>query len=125
MQKQLVALLYGWIFIFIFILASSFLLALVLQFTEVSQWMLSWIAFAVGLIGLFIGGMITGVKGKVKGWIIGGLFGFGFTLFVFLVQYLGFQNGFSLEQMLHHLGFLFAAIFGGMLGVNLFQEERE
>lgn len=125
MQKQVVALLYGWIFILIFILANSFILALILQFTDMSQWMLSWVAFAIGLLGLFISGIITGIKSKSKGWIIGGLAGLGFTLFIFLVQYLGFQNGFSLEQILHHLGFVTAATIGGMLGVNLFQEETE
>jgi len=124
-QRQFIALLYGWIFILIFILASSFILALLLQFTDVSQWMLSWIAFAVGLIGLFIGGLITGMKGKSKGWIIGGLTGFGFSAFIFLVKYLGYQNGFSMEQSLHHLGFIFAAVLGGMIGVNLFQKDSE
>lgn len=87
--------------------------------------MLSWVAFSVGLVGLFIGGMITGIKGKSKGWVVGGLTGLGFTLFIFLVQYLGYQNGFSIQQMLHHTGFILAAIFGGMIGVNLFQKDAE
>ncbi|GGN55265.1 TIGR04086 family membrane protein [Oceanobacillus indicireducens] len=125
MQRQLIALLYGWIFILLFIVVSSFVLALVLQFTTISQWMLSWVAFSVGLVGLFIGGMITGIKGKSKGWVVGGLTGLGFTLFIFLVQYLGYQNGFSMQQMLHHTGFILAAIFGGMIGVNLFQKDAE
>lgn len=125
MQRQLIALLYGWIFILLFIVVSSFVLALVLQFTTISQWMLSWVAFSVGLVGLFIGGMITGIKGKSKGWVVGGLTGLGFTLFIFLVQYLGYQNGFSIQQMLHHTGFILAAIFGGMIGVNLFQKDVE
>lgn len=125
MQRQLIALLYGWIFILLFIVVSSFVLALVLQFTTISQWMLSWVAFSVGLVGLFSGGMITGIKGKSKGWVVGGLTGLGFTLFIFLVQYLGYQNGFSIQQMLHHTGFILAAIFGGMIGVNLFQKDAE
>ncbi|MCF3941868.1 TIGR04086 family membrane protein [Oceanobacillus alkalisoli] len=125
MQRQFIALLYGWVFILLFIVVSSFVLALVLQFTTISQWMLSWVAFSVGLVGLFIGGMITGIKGKSKGWVVGGLTGLGFTLFIFLVQYLGYQNGFSIQQMLHHSGFILAAIFGGMIGVNLFQKDAE
>lgn len=125
MQRQFIALLYGWIFILLFIVVSSFILALVLQFTTISQWMLSWVAFSVGLVGLFIGGVITGVKGKSKGWVVGGLTGLGFTLFIFLVQYLGYQNGFSMQQMLHHTGFILAAILGGMIGVNLFQRDTE
>lgn len=124
MQRQFIALLYGWIFILVFILVSSFILTLILQFTEIRQQTLSWVAFSVGLIGLFIGGMITGIKGKSKGWIIGGLTGLGFTVFIFLVQFLGYQNGFSLEQTLHHLGFILAAILGGMIGVNLIKGQE-
>ncbi len=124
MQRQFIALLYGWIFILVFILVSSFILTLILQFTEIRQQTLSWVAFSVGLIGLFIGGMITGIKGKSKGWIIGGLTGVGFTVFIFLVQFLGYQNGFSLDQTLHHLGFILAAILGGMIGVNLIKGQE-
>lgn len=124
MQRQFIALLYGWIFILVFILVSSFILTLILQFTEIRQQTLSWVAFSVGLIGLFIGGMITGIKGKSKGWIIGGLTGLGFTVFIFLVQFLGYQNGFSLDQTLHHLGFILAAILGGMIGVNLIKGQE-
>lgn len=124
MQRQFIALLYGWIFILAFSLISSFILALILQFTEISQWMLSWIAFSVGLIGLFIGGMITGMKGKSKGWVIGGLSGVGFTTFIFLVQFLGYQNGFSTSQIVHHSVFILVAMLGGMIGVNMFQSEN-
>lgn len=125
MKKQFTALLYGWIFVLAFILITSFILALILQFTDISQWMLSWIAFGVGLVALFIGGLITGVKGKAKGWIYGGITGIGFTLFVFLVQYLGYRNGFSLEQLLHHSGYIIAAVFGGMIGVNIFSSPEK
>lgn len=124
MQRQFIALLYGWIFILVFILVSSFILTLIVQFTGIRQQTLSWVAFSVGLIGLFIGGMITGIKGKSKGWIIGGLTGLGFTVFIFLVQFLGYQNGFSLDQTLHHLGFILAAILGGMIGVNLIKGQE-
>lgn len=124
-KRQLNALLYGWIFVLAFILITSFILALILQFTDISQWMLSWIAFGVGLIALFVGGMVTGVKGKAKGWIFGGITGLGFTIFVFLVQYLGYQNGFTFEQLLHHSGYILAAVFGGMIGVNMFSSTEK
>lgn len=125
MKKQSIALIYGWIFILAFILIGSFVLALILQFTTISSSMLSWVAFAVGLLGLFVGGLVTGVKGKQKGWIYGGITGAGFTLFIFLVQFLGFQNGFSLEQIIHHAAFILAAMFGGMIGVNLLSNQTD
>lgn len=125
MKKQLIALMYGWVFVLGFIIVASFILALILQFADMSGWMLSWVAFGVGLLALFIGGMVTGIKGKSKGWVFGGMTGAGFTLFVFLVQYLGYQNGFSVEQLLHHSGYIIAAVFGGMIGVNMFQNTEQ
>ncbi|RDW19293.1 TIGR04086 family membrane protein [Oceanobacillus arenosus] len=121
MQKQLfTALLYGWIVVFSLILLSSIILALLFRFTAFDENSLSWIALTIGFITLFIGGFIAGAKGKMKGWIIGGLIGLGFTLFTFLVQYLGYQHGFSMEQTLTHLGYMVAAVIGSVIGVNIF-----
>ncbi|MBP2256616.1 TIGR04086 family membrane protein [Virgibacillus alimentarius] len=118
-KQQLTALLYGWIVVLGLIFASSIVLALLLRFTSFSEPMLSWVTLVIGLICLFIGGIVAGVKGKAKGWIIGGITGFGFTLFTFLVQYLGYQQIFSFEQALHHVGYIAAALFGGVIGVNV------
>ncbi|MEW9675875.1 TIGR04086 family membrane protein [Lentibacillus sp. L22] len=121
--KQLTALLYGWIVILGLILLTSFVLGLLLRFTSMNETTLSWASLIIGLIALFIGGIVAGVKSKKKGWIIGTVTGLGFTLFIFLVQYLGFQQTFSLEQTLHHLGFIVAALFGGVIGVNVAGQE--
>ncbi|HLR62583.1 MAG TPA: TIGR04086 family membrane protein [Lentibacillus sp.] len=124
MQKQqFVALLYGWIIILGLLLLTSIILALLLQLTGLNEMTLSWITLAVGLISLFIGGIVAGVKGKEKGWVIGAITGAGFTLFTFLVQYLGYQQGFSLEQSIHHAGFILAALLGGVIGVNMIKSE--
>ncbi|RDW21685.1 TIGR04086 family membrane protein [Oceanobacillus chungangensis] len=126
MQRQLfIALLYGWIFVFSFILLSSIILALLFRFTAFNENSLAWIALTIGFVTLFIGGFIAGAKGKMKGWIIGGLTGLGFTLFTFLVQYLGYQHGFSMEQTFTHLGYMLASVIGGVIGVNIFGSRNE
>lgn len=117
-KQQFTALLYGWIIVLGLIFVSSMILALLLRFTTFNDPTLSWVAFVIGLISLFIGGLVAGAKGKTKGWIIGGITGLGFTLLIFLIQYLGYHQGFSLEQTLHHLGYILAALFGGVIGVN-------
>lgn len=120
MRKQYItALMYGWIIVLGLILITSLLLALLLRFTTFNDPTLSWLTFAIGLIALFIGGFVAGMKGKAKGWIIGGITGAGFTLLIFLVQYLGYHQGFSLEQSLYHGGYILAALLGGMIGVNM------
>ncbi|RLL47983.1 TIGR04086 family membrane protein [Oceanobacillus piezotolerans] len=125
MQRQLFhALLFGWISVFSLILISSLIIAFLLRVTSMDANILSWVALSVGILSLFIGGLITGMKGKMKGWILGAITGLGFTLFTFSVQYLGYQQGFSVEQLLHHLGYLFAAILGGVIGVNIIGDAK-
>ncbi|MFD1362945.1 TIGR04086 family membrane protein [Lentibacillus salinarum] len=122
-KQQFVALLYGWIIALGLILVTSIILALLLQFTGMTETTLAWMTLAVGLISLFAGGLVAGIKGKEKGWVIGAVTGAGFTFFTFLVQYLGYQQGFSLEQSLHHAGFILAALLGGVVGVNIIKSE--
>ncbi|WP_099158632.1 TIGR04086 family membrane protein [Virgibacillus ndiopensis] len=124
-KQQFIALVYGWIVILGFILVTSLVLGLLLRFTSMDETTLSWTTLAVGLISLFIGGIVAGVKGKQKGWVIGCLTGLGFTLFTFLVQYLGYHQAFSLEQSLHHLGYILAALVGGVIGVNVVVNEKK
>lgn len=124
-NQQFIALIYGWIVVLGLILVASVTLAFFLRFTAFNEPTLSYITLAIGLIALFIGGIIAGIKGKGKGWIIGGFTGLGFTLFTFLVQYLGYQQMFSIEQSLHHLGYILAALVGGVIGVNLVVADKK
>lgn len=123
-KQQLIALMYGWLVVFGLIFIASIALALLLRFTTFNEPTLSWVTLVIGLISLFIGGIIAGVKGKAKGWIIGGFTGLGFTLFIFLAQYLGYQQMFTLEQSIHHLGYILAALFGGVIGVNIIAGDK-
>lgn len=116
---QFTALLYGWIVVLGLILVSSMGLALLLRFSSFNEPALDWVTLVIGLISLFIGGAVAGGKGKEKGWMIGAITGLGFTIFTFLVQYLGYQVGFSMEQSVHHLFYILAALLGGIVGVNI------
>lgn len=118
-NQQFIALLYGWIVLLGLILVSSMALALLLRFSSFNEPALDWVTLVIGLISLFIGGAVAGAKGKQKGWMIGSITGLGFTVFTFLVQYLGYQQGFSVEQAIHHLFYILAALFGGAVGVNI------
>src|SRR5699024_11580828 len=91
---------------------TSFVLAICLKFSSMSASVLSWTTLIAGLLCSFAGGLIAGAKSMKKGWIIGGLTGLGFSLFTFIVQYLSYNQGFSLEQSLHHLGFVLSALIG-------------
>lgn len=118
-NSYLMAIVYGWISILVLILVSSAFLSLVLRFTAISEFTLSYISLTIGLVTLFIGGIIAGVKGKENGWIVGALTGGGFTLLTFLIQYLGFNEVFSIQQSIYHITYILAAIVGSIIGVNL------
>jgi len=124
-NQKFTGILYGWIIILGLIFIASVLLALLLKFSSFNEPTLSWVTLVIGLISLFTGGLVAGIKGKAKGWIVGGITGAGFTLFTFLVQYLGYKQGFSLEQMIHHAGYIAVALLGGVVGVNVFVENSD
>ncbi|WP_053219058.1 TIGR04086 family membrane protein [Virgibacillus senegalensis] len=118
-RVRLTALLYGWITALGLILAASLILSILLKFTSFGAAALNWTTLSISIAALFLGGLISGLKGKEKGWILGGLTGLGFILFILLYQYLGYRTGITLEQLVHCGGFLAASLIGGMLGVNL------
>lgn len=123
-NKQLLSLVYGLIFIFGIIFVSSIIIALLLRFTTFNEPALSWATLITGLIALFIGGLVAGLKSKAKGWVIGGMVGLGFTLIIFLIQYLGYKQSFSFGQSLHHVGYILSALLGGIIGVNVVDNEQ-
>lgn len=123
-SKIVTGMLYGWTVIIVLMLLTSMILALFLRFTTFNEATLTWLSYPLGLFALFIGGFVAGIKSKKNGWITGIVVGGGFTVLVFLVQYLGYKQGFSLQQALHHLGFIFASLIGGVLGVNMIGSQK-
>lgn len=113
------AIMYGLITVFMFAIAISLLFSLLLRFTSLQETSVAWIIVALSFITLFIGGFVSGGKGKEKGWLLGGATGGAYTLVIFLFQYLGNDSLFNLHQMLFHLGFIGTAALGGIIGVNL------
>src|SRR5690625_1070716 len=104
-RTDIVAIGYGLITIFLCIIVASFFLSLIVHFSSISELTLAIITTIIGIIAIFCGGFIAGLKGKRRGWLIGIATGIVFTAFVFLVQYLGFDQTFSNEQMIYHVSY--------------------
>ncbi|MBO1003414.1 TIGR04086 family membrane protein [Pseudogracilibacillus auburnensis] len=124
-NNHLMAIVYGWVAILVLVLLSSMLLSVLIRFTNVSEFTLSYITLTIGLLSLFIGGVIAGLKGKEKGWILGSLTGIGFTLLTFFIQYLGYNAMFSLQQLIFHITYILAAMIGSIIGVNLIVSNKK
>ncbi|MFD2446189.1 TIGR04086 family membrane protein [Bacillus sp. CGMCC 1.16607] len=114
-----VSILHGIISIFLVAIVSSLIFSLLLRFTSTQESSLQMIVTAVSFISLFIGGFISGGKGKEKGWLLGGGTGLLYSLIIFLFQYLGHDRLFNFEQIIYHICYMLVAMMGGILGVNM------
>jgi putative membrane protein (TIGR04086 family) len=110
---------YGFLAIITIVLSISFILSLLLRFSSLTEDSIRWLIVGSSFITIFIGGIIAGGRGKERGWIIGGLTGLLYTVFVFFVQFLGYSMTFDSSQMFFHFGYMGTAILGGVIGVNL------
>jgi putative membrane protein (TIGR04086 family) len=113
------AVFYGVVTIFLLATVVSFVLSLILKFTNAQESSLTWLVLICSLLSAFIGGFVAGGKGKERGWLVGGFTSLLFTLIVLLFQFLGFDQSFTAQQWLYHLGFLVVAMLGGIIGVNV------
>jgi len=123
-RSILTSIVYGLITILVIILSVSFTISLLLRFTSLTEASFSWVIIVLTFVALIAGGFVSGGKSRQKGWLVGAGTGILFSLLVFLVQYLGYNVTFSVEQYLFHGGFVLAAIIGGILGVNVVKNSR-
>ncbi len=118
-KKISAALLYGLLTIFVLATTSSLLFSLILRFTSTSETTVGYIILFISFFSLFIGGFISGGKGKRAGWMLGGGTGLIYTLIIFLYQYLGLDALFSTKQLIYYVSYILTAMMGGILGVNM------
>ncbi|HYK73673.1 MAG TPA: TIGR04086 family membrane protein [Pseudoneobacillus sp.] len=114
-----ISILYGIVSIFSVAIICSLIFSLILRFTATQESSLQFIVTAVSFISLFVGGFISGGKGKEKGWLLGGGTGLLYSIIIFLFQYLGHNSLFTAEQIIYHTCYMLVAMMGGILGVNM------
>ncbi|KMK75718.1 TIGR04086 family membrane protein [Alkalihalobacillus pseudalcaliphilus] len=114
------AILIGLLTIFSIAVVFSLIAATILSLTQLTEESLSLVTKIVAFITILIGGIAAGAKSKSKGLLIGATTTLVFCLITFFVQFLGFDQSFTLEQYLFHGAYIVCGAFGGMVGVNLF-----
>jgi len=113
------AIMYGLAVIFVIAIVTSFIFATLLRFTSIQESSLTYIIMAISFLALFIGGFISGGKGKKQGLILGGGTGILYFLIIFIFQYLGYDTLFTFKQWVYYACFIITAMMGGVLGVNV------
>ncbi|UCZ54353.1 TIGR04086 family membrane protein [Bacillus shivajii] len=111
--------LYGILTILILVITVSFISSLLLRFTGLQEGSLVWVLLGFSFVAMFFGGFVAGGRSGEKGWLAGAVTAFLYTVVIFLVQFLGYNQAFDLQQLLMHSGYLIAAVLGGMFGVNI------
>ncbi|WP_018924164.1 TIGR04086 family membrane protein [Salsuginibacillus kocurii] len=112
---------------FLFMLVAgiifSAVFATVWSTTNITPQSMAWIfPVAIGLI-LISGGFIAGIKGRERGWLLGLSSACLFFITILLLQFLGFNQAMGSYQLLYVAAFLPVAAAGGIIGVNVGQNE--
>ena len=113
------AIVYGTFSIFVMAVIFSLFFSLLLRFTSLTESSLSYIILILSFLSIFIGGIISGGKGKRQGWLLGGGTGLLYTIIILLFQYLGFDSHFAAREGIQSGCDVRVAMMGGVLGVNL------
>ena len=113
------AIVYGTFSIFVMAVIFSLFFSLLLRFTSLTESSLSYIILILSFLSIFIGGIISGGKGKRQGWLLGGGTGLLYTIIILLFQYLGFDSHFTAREWIQSGCYVLVAMMGGVLGVNL------
>lgn len=116
-KDMLSGLFFGLTTIVAIVFASSFVISLLMKFTLLNEASFTVTTMVISFAALFVGGLISGTKARRRGLFIGAGTGLLYGLIVYLIQYLGFDKGFSMEQYLYFAAYILVAALGGMLGV--------
>lgn len=84
--------------------------------------MVNIFSYITPFLSLFIGSFILGKKSNNKGWLEGLKFGLIMNIIFLLFNYLAFESGFSLSNIILYIIVLIASILGSMIGISLKKE---
>lgn len=123
-KSQVMGAVYGWVSTLVLLIISNSILTVTIQYQLVTHDNIFFISFILGLIILFISGVIAGIKGKENGWLLGGLVGIVFLAMTMFIQYVGLEEQITLKQTLFLICYVLSAIIGSVLGVNITSKQH-
>lgn len=110
----------GIIISFIMTLVSIFILAAILTYSDLSENLISPIIIGITAISILIGTSISTIKLSKNGILNGGIIGFVYILFIYLISSItstGF--GVNTSSIIMIIASIVAGMLGGIVGVNI------
>lgn len=108
----------GLVLMLAIVVIGSLVVALLLQFTGLSERNMPVITYAVNALSLVVGGFVAGRKARERGWLYGGVTGVLYTLVLLLISFLAFDAAVTSKTFVSMISSFAIAAIGGMLGVN-------
>ncbi len=109
----------GLLFTFGLVLVGALFTALLLSFTQLRESSLPYFTYGINIVGLLLGGIITGRRCGGRGWYYGGLTGLAYFSLVLLIGFLGFDAPMRFVTLFYLAGAFLISAVGGVIGVNL------
>jgi putative membrane protein (TIGR04086 family) len=108
----------GMVYAFITMAISSLIYSFVLTLTNQSEDSLTFFAYLIHAMAIFIGSYACGKRINNKGWYFGGILGLVYAIIIILIGFLSMDNGISFHTLIALIAAYLIGALGGILGVN-------
>lgn len=104
-------------------LVMSLLFSLLYYVNILGDNIYNYIKLFTPIVSLFLGGLYLGKHSTKKGWLEGLKLGGVNIIILFMISYLGFNQGFTFKLFIYYLIFLLVTVFGSMFGIRNVEKE--
>lgn len=101
------------------LLILTFIITLLNYINLISVKIVTAFSYITPFISFFIGGLLLGKTSINKGWLEGIKFGLIIIILSFVFNYLAFDQGFNISNIILYTITIISSIIGSMIGINL------
>ena len=103
----------------IILLGLTFIITLLNYINLINIKLVTAFSYITPFISFFIGGLLLGKTSINKGWLEGIKFGLIIIILSFIFNYLAFDQGFNISNIILYTITILSSIIGSMVGINL------
>ena len=101
------------------LLILTFIITLLNYINLINIKIVNTFSYITPFISFFIGGLLLGKTSINKGWLEGIKFGLVIIVLSFIFNYLAFDQGFNISNIILYTITIISSIIGSMIGINL------